>query len=68
MDTDCCAGFANVCFITEHMTVLRQRVEVPVPKKRGGFISNYEKVLFTQPPNYHSLTESESDLGPREIL
>lgn len=39
-------GFANICFITEHMTVLRQRVEVPIPKKRGGFVANYEKVLL----------------------
>lgn len=46
VEVDEYAGFANICFITEHMTVLRQRVEVPVPKKRGGFVSNYEKVLL----------------------
>ncbi|PWW79152.1 hypothetical protein C7212DRAFT_288221 [Tuber magnatum] len=38
-------GFANVCFITEYMTVLRQRIEVPVPRKRVGSTTSYEKGL-----------------------
>ncbi|RPB03117.1 hypothetical protein L873DRAFT_1801199 [Choiromyces venosus 120613-1] len=38
-------GFANVCFITEHMTLLRQRIEVPVPRKRVGSTTSYEKGL-----------------------
>ncbi|KAH0613480.1 uncharacterized protein H6S33_005366 [Morchella sextelata] len=38
-------GLANVCFITDHMTILRQKVEVPVPRKRKGIVSNYEKGL-----------------------
>ncbi|EHY58489.1 Translation factor pelota [Exophiala dermatitidis] len=29
-------GLANICFITQHQTVLRQRVEVSVPRKRAG--------------------------------
>lgn len=29
-------GLANICFITQHQTVLRQRVEVSVPRKRTG--------------------------------
>jgi protein pelota len=40
-------GMANVCFITEHMTVLRQRIETPIPKKRLGSSTNYEKVYYT---------------------
>lgn len=37
-------GFANICFITEYMTILRQRIEVPVPRKRVGSTTSYEKV------------------------
>lgn len=29
-------GLANICFLTSHQTVLRQRVEVSVPRKRTG--------------------------------
>lgn len=36
-------GLANVCLMTEHQTILRQRVEVPVPRKRKGAIGQYDK-------------------------
>lgn len=29
-------GLANICLITDHQTVLRQRVEMSLPKKRAG--------------------------------
>ncbi|CAO1613056.1 unnamed protein product [Sympodiomycopsis kandeliae] len=29
-------GTAIVCLLTEHMTVIRQRIEVPLPRKRKG--------------------------------
>lgn len=29
-------GLANICFLTSHQTVLRQRIEVSVPRKRAG--------------------------------
>lgn len=29
-------GTAVVCLLTEHMTVIRQRIEVPLPRKRKG--------------------------------
>ncbi|KAI9884888.1 MAG: hypothetical protein M1823_003329 [Watsoniomyces obsoletus] len=29
-------GLANICAITEHRTVLKQRVSTAIPKKRGG--------------------------------
>ena len=29
-------GLANICLITEHQTILRQRIEVSLPKKRPG--------------------------------
>ncbi|KAI8071254.1 hypothetical protein BC940DRAFT_269890 [Gongronella butleri] len=41
----CQEGLANVCFLTEHMTVVKQRIEVPVPRKRKGSVSNHDKGL-----------------------
>ncbi|KAK9325663.1 hypothetical protein V1517DRAFT_167100 [Lipomyces orientalis] len=29
-------GFANICLVTEHMTLLRQRVEISIPRKRAA--------------------------------
>lgn len=40
-------GLANICFITEHMTVLRQKVETTIPRKRKGNIEAYQKVCGT---------------------
>jgi protein pelota len=36
-------GLANICLITEHQTVLQQRVEVVVPKKRAGRAGDHDK-------------------------
>lgn len=36
-------GIANICLITEHQTILRQRVEVPVPRKRKGGLDGHDK-------------------------
>ncbi|ORZ34393.1 protein pelota [Catenaria anguillulae PL171] len=38
-------GLAHVCLLTEHMTVVRQRIEVSVPRKRKGSSSNHDKAL-----------------------
>lgn len=39
-------GLANVCLITEYQTVLRQRIEVPVAKKRqGGGAADHDKSM-----------------------
>jgi protein pelota len=35
-------GLANVCLVTQNMTIVRQRVEVNVPRKRKGS-SQHEK-------------------------
>jgi protein pelota len=37
-------GLANICVITEHQTVLKQRVEVGIPRKRTGKASDHDKV------------------------
>lgn len=36
-------GTANICMITEHQTILRQKVEVPVPRKRRGGVDGHTK-------------------------
>ncbi|KAI9801869.1 MAG: Translation factor pelota [Piccolia ochrophora] len=38
-------GLANICAITEHQTILRQRVEVSVPRKRQGRPNDHDKGL-----------------------
>ncbi|KAK4058209.1 Translation factor pelota [Microbotryomycetes sp. JL221] len=32
----CGEGLANICVITNHTTIVRQRIDVPVPRKRKG--------------------------------
>lgn len=41
----CGEGTAAVCLLSEHMTVVRQRIDVPVPRKRMGSSSMHEKGL-----------------------
>ncbi|KAJ1875134.1 Translation factor pelota [Coemansia sp. RSA 990] len=36
-------GLAVVCLLTQYMTVVRQRIEVPIPRKRRSSTTNYEK-------------------------
>jgi protein pelota len=38
-------GLANICLVTEYMTVVRQRIEVTIPKKSRGSSSNHEKAM-----------------------
>ncbi|KAI9745149.1 MAG: Translation factor pelota [Claussenomyces sp. TS43310] len=38
-------GLANICLITEHQTVLKQRVEVSIPRKRAGRAGDHDKGL-----------------------
>ncbi|CAG8547189.1 13293_t:CDS:10 [Ambispora leptoticha] len=39
-------GLANVCLVTQNMTIVRQRIESPIPRKRKGSVTNYEKGLY----------------------
>lgn len=38
-------GMANICLITEHQTILKQRVETGIPKKRAGRSGDHDKGL-----------------------
>ncbi|KAG0329084.1 hypothetical protein BGZ99_003468 [Dissophora globulifera] len=39
----CQEGLANVCLVTSSMTIIRQHLDSPVPRKRKGSVTNYEK-------------------------
>ncbi|KAF8517804.1 eRF1 domain 1-domain-containing protein [Gautieria morchelliformis] len=41
----CGEGTAALCLLSEHMTVIRQRIDVPVPRKRTGSSSMHDKGL-----------------------
>lgn len=38
-------GLANICLITEHQTILKQRVETGIPRKRSGRSADHDKGL-----------------------
>jgi protein pelota len=38
-------GTANICLITEHQTILKQRVETGIPRKRAGRSADHDKGL-----------------------
>jgi len=40
----CQEGLANVCLVASSMTIIRQHIDCPVPRKRKGSVTNYEKV------------------------
>lgn len=39
-------GLAHLCLITAHMTVLRAKIEQPIPRKRRGSSSQHDKSLL----------------------
>ena len=41
-------GTAAICLLSEYMTTIRQRIEVPVPRKRVGSATMHEKVIQTR--------------------
>jgi protein pelota len=40
-------GLAQICLITEHQTILKQRVESTIPKKRSGRSAEHDKGMTT---------------------
>lgn len=40
----CGEGTAAICLLSEHMTVVRQRIDVPIPRKRSG-TSAHDKAM-----------------------
>ncbi|WVW83705.1 mRNA surveillance protein pelota [Kwoniella bestiolae CBS 10118] len=41
----CGEGTAAICLLSEHMTTVRQRIEVSIPRKRKGGTSGHEKAM-----------------------
>ncbi|KAK1924418.1 pelota [Papiliotrema laurentii] len=41
----CGEGSAAICLLSEHMTVVRQRIETSVPRKRKGGTSGHDKAM-----------------------
>ena len=37
-------GLANICLVTPSMTLLRAKIETPIPRKRRGSCSQHDKV------------------------
>ncbi|KAH8083036.1 pelota [Filobasidium floriforme] len=38
-------GSAAVCLLSDHMTVIRQRIDMSIPRKRAGGISGHDKAM-----------------------
>lgn len=38
-------GLAQICLITSNMTLMRSKIEMSIPKKRKGFVQQYEKAI-----------------------
>ncbi|KAG4032934.1 hypothetical protein MFRU_006g03920 [Monilinia fructicola] len=62
-------GLANICLITEHQTVLKQKVESAIPRKRRGMAGDHDKGLerFYQ-KTYETLLRHVDIYQPRPLL
>jgi protein pelota len=38
-------GIANICMITEYRTILRHRIDIPVPRKRKSYNTGHSKAM-----------------------
>nr|POE63025.1 protein dom34 [Quercus suber] len=62
-------GLANICLITDHQTILRQRIEVSLPKKRAGSTDHDKSVQRFYRTTFDSLLRQIGDLvDPKPLL
>ncbi|KAI9669269.1 MAG: Translation factor pelota [Trizodia sp. TS-e1964] len=62
-------GLAHICLITEHQTILRQRVEAPIPRKRGGKGTEHDSNLTKFFQQVLATLQRDIDLSsPKPIL
>jgi protein pelota len=66
-------GTAAVCLLSEHMTTVRQRIDVPVPRKRMGSVTLHDKVsvrtlIFWLARNVNTLSLSSAHSGYGTVL
>ena len=59
-----CTGVANVCLLTQHTTIVRQRIDVPIPRKRkgGGTALGADKASLRSHTGASTLTATNSSL------
>ena len=51
-------GIAHVCLLTGAMTLVRAKIDMAIPRKRRGGVSQYEKVHIHMSVNYFVLNNS----------
>lgn len=61
-------GMANICLVTEFQTILRQKVEVPIPKKRAGSTDHDKKLDRFYQVVYDSLLRQINLDDPKPLL
>jgi hypothetical protein len=60
-----CQGSAAICLLSEHMTVVRQRIDTNVPRKRKGGTSGHDKVSLSA---FYYPVDGDLYLGNGEFL
>lgn len=61
-------GMANICLVTEFQTILRQKIEVPIPKKRAGSTDHDKRVDRFYQIVYDSLLRQINLDDPKPLL
>ena len=61
-------GLANICLITEHQTILRQRIEVSLPKKRAGSTDHEKQLQKFYQTTFESLLRQIDLADPKPLL
>ncbi|KAJ1949725.1 Translation factor pelota, partial [Linderina macrospora] len=61
-------GLAVVCLLTQYMTVVRQRVEVAIPRKRKGSTTSYEKGVVRFYENVYRAIKQHIDFSVVKVV
>ena len=61
-------GLANICLITDHQTILRQRIEVSLPKKRAGSTDHDKQLQKFYQTTFESLLRQIDLTNPKPLL
>jgi len=61
-------GLANICLITEHMTIVRQRIEMTIARKGRGTTSHHEKGLGRFYEQVYHATLDHFDLNTVKVI
>ena len=61
-------GLANICLITDHQTILRQRIEVSLPKKRAGSTDHDKQLEKFYQTTLDSLLRQMDPANPKPLL